>query len=600
MNKRLLLLAFCLSISVFAQGGVYYVKTDGGGNGSSWTSAMNSDQFCQALLTANSGDIFYVAAGTYRPTRDKDGNVPANNKDKRFILKSGVSIIGSYKTSSTGTQNGEGYREYTAGTGELSPTTIFSGDIDGNNAPDAHVVIDASTKNASLSASSGVVRLDGIKVTHSMLSAVAARNVDLDINNCSIENNRGSNGVYVDAGSGVIFSCVNGNCTIKNSSFTNNTQVSSYTDGVIDVINGDLSILNSTIAENTCESLMGDGSYGRCMIIRHFAVGKVFNIYNSTISDNILTRDTQNGSIFIDNKNGEVHIINSTIADNICQTAGNGGAGIVITNSEQKESTINVAPSIFKIDNTILAGNTTCDIALMNKTFTYDYFAEDYRLNSITIGTQKNGDIYQSTYYNSNYPKTSIIGNNKYYNNSATATTVNFSTASHLGALAYNGGLTNTRALIKTSSPENYAISGGNPAYAGSGSAPEGLNADQRGEVRKATPSIGAYEFILAGTGDDYITVTSNNTNLCSGDPVTLTASLTTAGSVNTPVFRWYSTPTGGTPLETGPTFTPSPNLTVTTTFYVSVSGTGFPESTRKAIIITVTPRTTPDMIKLQ
>ena len=92
MNKRLLLVvAFCLSISVFAQGGVYFVKTGGGGgNGSSWTTAMNNDQFCQALLTANSGDIFYVAAGTYRPTRDKDGNIPALDRDKRFIVKSGV------------------------------------------------------------------------------------------------------------------------------------------------------------------------------------------------------------------------------------------------------------------------------------------------------------------------------------------------------------------------------------------------------------------------------------------------------------------------------------------------------------------------------
>ena len=192
MKRLILFLAFCLCISEFTQGGIYYVKTGGSGTGSSWSSAMNNDQFCQALLTANPGDIFYVASGTYCPTRDKDGNVPSNNKDKRFILKSGVSIIGSYKTTLTGTQNGEGDREYTAGTGELSPLTIFSGDIDGNNTPDAHVVVDAATKNASLGTSSGVVRLDGIKVTNSMLSGVSARNVDLEINNCSIDNNKGA------------------------------------------------------------------------------------------------------------------------------------------------------------------------------------------------------------------------------------------------------------------------------------------------------------------------------------------------------------------------------------------------------------------------
>ena len=104
-------------------------------------------------------------------------------------------------------------------------------------------------------------------------------------------------------------------------------------------------------------------------------------------------------------------------------------------------------------------------------------------------------------------------------------------------------------------------------------------------------------QITVSAIGDDLITITVSNTNLCAGEEVTLSAF---ASSVTAPVFRWYDAPTGGMPLGTSQTFTPSPNLTVTTTFYVSVSGTGFPESTRKAIIITVTPRTTPDMIKLQ
>ena len=505
MNKRLLLvLAFCLSISVFAQGGIYFVKTDGsGGNGSSWTSAMNNDQFCQALLTANSGDIFYVAAGTYHPTRDKDGNIPSDNRHKRFTVKSGISIIGSYKTTLTGTQNGEGDREYDAGTGELSPTTIFSGDIDGNNTPDAHVVIDASTKNASLSASSGTVRLDGITVTHSMLSAVAARNVDLDINNCSIENNRGSNGTYVDAASGVIFSCVNGNCTIKNSSFTNNTQVSSSSGGVIDVSNGDLSILNSTISGNTSESQLGDG-YGMCAIINYYATGKNMRIYNSTISDNTLTRDTGHGCIFINNDGGEAHIINSTIVDNQSLMAGNAGAGIVLYNylitkaGDTETNRVVQTLAAFKIDNTILAGNSTNDIALIDIT---RLFSSDGPEDGFELGTEisinsyyKNGDIYQLPHFSSNLPKTSIIGQNHFYNNSPTASNVSFSTYDRLGALAYNGGLTQTRELLGTTST-NYAMTNGNPAYNGTIANTNGLNRDQRGFLRPdGAVSIGAYQ----------------------------------------------------------------------------------------------------------
>ena len=95
----------------------------------------------------------------------------------------------------------------------------------------------------------------------------------------------------------------------------------------------------------------------------------------------------------------------------------------------------------------------------------------------------------------------------------------------------------------------------------------------------------------------DMITITVSDTNLCSGDPVTLSAS---APLVTNPQFKWYDAPTGGTLLETAPTFTPSPNLTTTTTFYVSVSGNGLAESTRRVVTVTVRPRSLPSMIKVE
>ena len=93
--------------------------------------------------------------------------------------------------------------------------------------------------------------------------------------------------------------------------------------------------------------------------------------------------------------------------------------------------------------------------------------------------------------------------------------------------------------------------------------------------------------------------ITANGATVCSGDQVSITASLTTPGSITSPVFKWYATQTGGTALYTGATFTPSPNLTATTTYYVSVSGTSHTESPRKAVTIAVTPRATPAMIKI-
>ena len=91
--------------------------------------------------------------------------------------------------------------------------------------------------------------------------------------------------------------------------------------------------------------------------------------------------------------------------------------------------------------------------------------------------------------------------------------------------------------------------------------------------------------------------ITANGTSICSGESTTLSA---TASSVVGPTFRWYNAETGGTLLHTGGTFTPSPNLVTTTTFYVSVEGTSQSESSRKAVTVTVMPLTTPNMIKIQ
>ena len=96
----------------------------------------------------------------------------------------------------------------------------------------------------------------------------------------------------------------------------------------------------------------------------------------------------------------------------------------------------------------------------------------------------------------------------------------------------------------------------------------------------------------------DTTMIIANGTAICGGDPTSLTASLAIPGVVN-PEYKWYSTITGGTLLHTGATYSPSPNLTTTTTYYVSVSGTNYQESARKAVTVTVTPTSTPTMIKI-
>ncbi|CAG5085787.1 Ig-like domain-containing protein [Parvicella tangerina] len=71
--------------------------------------------------------------------------------------------------------------------------------------------------------------------------------------------------------------------------------------------------------------------------------------------------------------------------------------------------------------------------------------------------------------------------------------------------------------------------------------------------------------------------------SVCSGTSVTLTAS----GGSGAP-YNWYTTPSGGSPVHTGASFT-TPSLTSTTTYYVS-SGSGICLSDRSPTMITVTP----------
>ncbi|WP_316813798.1 hypothetical protein [Pedobacter heparinus] len=78
---------------------------------------------------------------------------------------------------------------------------------------------------------------------------------------------------------------------------------------------------------------------------------------------------------------------------------------------------------------------------------------------------------------------------------------------------------------------------------------------------------------------------------ICSGTPVTLSVTNAQAGYT----YNWYSTNTGGTAIQSGTitTFTPNPNLTATTTYYVeavqTVGGTYY--SARSPITVTITPK---------
>ncbi len=85
-----------------------------------------------------------------------------------------------------------------------------------------------------------------------------------------------------------------------------------------------------------------------------------------------------------------------------------------------------------------------------------------------------------------------------------------------------------------------------------------------------------------------YVAPTASAVTICSG----LTAGLTAVSTYTTSLVNWYATPTGGSPLATGTSFT-SPALTSNTTYYVSDSIHGCGVSTRTAVNVTVNQPTT-------
>jgi hypothetical protein len=102
------------------------------------------------------------------------------------------------------------------------------------------------------------------------------------------------------------------------------------------------------------------------------------------------------------------------------------------------------------------------------------------------------------------------------------------------------------------------------------------------GNMATVDPCATAANIIVTGT-----------TEICHGANTTLTASST--GGIPDPVYRWYASQTATTPFNIGTSYTTS-NLTADSTFYVSVSGTGWCENAtgdrKEVTVIILDPNT--------
>jgi len=121
--RAILVILCCLVFSSLAAGAQrYYVTPNGTGNGSSWADALGEQDFRERLVTAADGDVFWVAAGKYRPSE--------TDRIVSFSLKSGVSLYGGF----AGNETELSQRDWSVN------ITVLTGDLDFNDTTDAHGV----------------------------------------------------------------------------------------------------------------------------------------------------------------------------------------------------------------------------------------------------------------------------------------------------------------------------------------------------------------------------------------------------------------------------------------------------------------------------
>lgn len=266
-----------------------------------------------------------------------------------------------------------------------------------------------------------------------------------------------SNGYsYTYEGGGVLVSG-NATLTIEDTTITGNTAYDADGGGLAVVDNANVNIVNSTIDNNTADNGHGGGILSSATL----------TLANTTVSDN-QADNGDGGGIFVNG--GLLTINNSTIAGNHANSGDGGGI------SGSGSYTIDMASTIVA-DNTVSGGGSGPDA-------------------NVTIGSSTGHNLVENT------SGVSFTG----------TTTSNLSGDPGLGALADNGGTTQTLAITNGSAAHN------------EGANPDSLTTDQRGDgfnrESLGQADIGAFEvqpLVVTTAADEDASTTSINSELNDG-----------------------------------------------------------------------------------
>lgn len=228
MKKTSLLILCAFLATQAARAQIVYVDANATGtnDGSSWANAYT--QLGEAIKNTTVGQI-WVAADTYKPVYDRNGNIPTDGRARTFPLKPGLSLYGGF----AGTETSLAARDW--GTNQ----TILDGDLLGNDDyslplnqilmhptrldDNAYHILDGLTSNPD-----GAV-VDGFFVRNSNSQGPGADNgagggiivqainasVTVTVNNCFFQRNASTR-----AGAGVLF-CQPGTASTLTANFEN-------------------------------------------------------------------------------------------------------------------------------------------------------------------------------------------------------------------------------------------------------------------------------------------------------------------------------------------------------------------------------------------
>jgi hypothetical protein len=529
--------------------------------------------------------------------------------------ETGAGSIGAAITTANSTPGADIINVTCTGTIPITTTLDVTDDltINGNS-----VTLDGGGTTQVFQIGGGVtltVTLNQLTIAHGSSSLVAgginSSNTNLTINSGTFTDNATSE--FAGAGGGAIASS-GGSLTITGSTFTGNTAhgVVGGHGGAISSDGGDLSITTSVFTQNTATG-MGSGSIvGGGAIAFTSSGANTFTLSQSTFSGNSLgIADISNGGALYlapggPNATPTALVSGSTFTGNTTgvDEAGAGGAIYAAIPTTVANSTITGNSAHAGIGLSALGGgiaNYASTLTLLNDTIVGNTTSGS--AGSTSAGSDLSG---AATAKNTIVAAGSGAANcsgpiTDGGHNLDDGTSCGFAAASsnknpQLGALANNGGLTQTKALL-SGSP---AINAGDDAICAAAPV-NGL--DQRGVTRPQDThcDIGAYEAV---PGIPTLTLlTASASSLTCGQNVTLTATVG-LGPV-TPPGPPTGTVTfkdGSTTLGTAPLSSSKATLTINTlgngahTITAIYSGTsttgttpGFTGSTSTTVTVTVT-----------